>query len=186
MLYVTKAGVHPVLAGSNGEGPHLSHEERATLIKTARRALDANGFTAVPIIAGTGATSTRETIELCQEAAAAGADYTLVITGGYFAGALANNKAALKAHYKEVAEKSPIPVLLYNCELLYCVIYDKVADGFADPGASGGIDLDSDLVTELARECPNTAGVKLTYVVIHCHASEIALIAFAAVVTWVN
>ena len=31
-----------------------------------------------------------------------------------------------------------------------------------DPGASGGIDLDSDLIVELAKDCPNTAGVKLT------------------------
>ena len=35
---------------------------------------------------------------------------------------------------------------------------------FADPGASGGIDLDSDLITEVAKDCPNTAGVKLTHV----------------------
>ena len=35
----------------------------------------------------------------------------------------------------------------------------------ADPGAAGGIDLDSDTITELAEECPNLAGVKLTYVV---------------------
>ena len=46
----------------------------------------------------------------------------LVIVGGYFAGALATNKAALKAHYAEVAEKSPLPVLLYNCEL-YAILF---------------------------------------------------------------
>lgn len=33
-----------------------------------------------------------------------------------------------------------------------------------DPGATGGIDLDSELITELATECPNVVGVKLTYV----------------------
>lgn len=32
-----------------------------------------------------------------------------------------------------------------------------------DPGAAGGVDLDSDLVTELAAECPNLVGIKLTY-----------------------
>jgi len=36
----------------------------------------------------------------------------------------------------------------------------------ADPGASGGIDLDSDLISELAIECPNICGVKLTYVLL--------------------
>lgn len=34
----------------------------------------------------------------------------------------------------------------------------------SDPGAAGGIDLDSELITELAIECPNLAGVKLTCV----------------------
>lgn len=34
----------------------------------------------------------------------------------------------------------------------------------ADPGASGGIDLDSDIISELALECPNLCGVKLTWV----------------------
>lgn len=116
LLHVAKAGVGPVIAGSNGEAIHLSHEERVALIQTARHALDSEGLDKVPIIAGTGGGSTRETILLCTEAAQAGADYALVITSGYFAGALVNNKAALKAYYKLVAAQSPIPILLYNCK----------------------------------------------------------------------
>lgn len=146
--HVTKtavAGVGPVVAGSMGEAPHLSHAERIRLIQAGRRALDSAGLLDVPLIAGTGAASTRETIELTNEAAQAGADYALVIASGYFAGALAGNKAALKAFWSEVAEKSPIPVMIYNY-----------------PGASGGIDLDSDLISDLAFECPNLCGVKLT------------------------
>lgn len=85
------------------------------MIRTARQALDAAGLQQMPIIAGTGGGSTRETILLCTEAAQAGADYALVITPGYFAGVLANNKPALKAYYKQVAAQSPIPILLYNC-----------------------------------------------------------------------
>lgn len=42
--------------------------------------------------------------------------------------------------------------------------FPDVYDMGIDPGASSGIDLDSDLITELAQECPNLAGVKLTYV----------------------
>ncbi|OJT08184.1 L-threo-3-deoxy-hexylosonate aldolase [Trametes pubescens] len=145
VVRLAKAGVKPLLSGSMGEAHHLSHAERATLIKTARQALDEAGFTSVPIIAGTGAGSTRETVELSVEAAAAGADYTIVICSGYFAGALAGNRKALKAFWTEVAEKSPIPVIIYNY-----------------PGAAGGIDLDSDFITELATESPNIAGVKLT------------------------
>ncbi|TFK42510.1 dihydrodipicolinate synthetase [Crucibulum laeve] len=128
-----------------GEAIHLSHNERVKLIHAARKALDGAGFTHVPIIAGTGAGSTRETIELTEEAAGAGADYAIVIASGYFAGVLAGNKAALKTFWVEVSEKSPIPVMIYNF-----------------PGASGGIDLDSDLISELATDCPNICGVKLT------------------------
>ncbi|KAI0064546.1 dihydrodipicolinate synthetase [Artomyces pyxidatus] len=145
VVRLAKADVWPLLAGSMGEGLHLSHSERQTLIRSARRALDAEGLQDVPIVAGTGTGSTRETVELCNEAAAAGADYTIVITSGYFAGVLASNKPALKAFFTEVADKSPIPVIIYNY-----------------PGASGGIDLDSDVITELAVECPNICGVKLT------------------------
>ncbi|PCH38167.1 dihydrodipicolinate synthetase [Wolfiporia cocos MD-104 SS10] len=145
VLLLAGAGVRPLLAGSMGEGIHLTHAERIILIQAARRALDKAGFTQVPIVAGTGTGSTRETIELCHEAARAGADYAIVIASGYFAGVLSGNKEALKAFWTEVAERSPIPVLIYNY-----------------PGASGGIDLDSDLITELATSSPNLAGVKLT------------------------
>lgn len=98
-----------------GEAIHLSRSERVKLIHTARKALDNAGFNHVPIIAGTGAGSTRETLEITNEAAAAGADYVIVITSGYFAAALVNNRAALKAFFVEVSEKSPIPVMIYNC-----------------------------------------------------------------------
>jgi len=145
VVRIASAGVGPLIAGSMGEAIHLSHAERLVLIRSARKALDAAGFLDVPLIVGTGAASTRETVELTAAAAKAGADYAIVIASGYFAGALAGNHAALKAFWTEVSEKSPIPVIIYNY-----------------PGASGGIDLDSDLITELAMECPNICGVKLT------------------------
>ena len=116
VVRLAKANVRPLVSGSMGEAIHLSHAERTTLIKTARAALDDAGLTDVPIIAGTGAGSTRETILLSQAAAEAGADYVIVICSGYFAGALAGNRKALKAFWSEVSEKSPIPVLIYNCE----------------------------------------------------------------------
>ncbi|KAG6837305.1 hypothetical protein H0H93_011907 [Arthromyces matolae] len=140
---VAGANVAPVICGSMGEAIHLSHDERTTLIHAGRKALDQAGYKTIPIIAGTGAGSTRETIQLGIEAAEAGADYAIVICSGYFAGAL--TRPALKAFFVEVAEKCPIPVIIYNY-----------------PGASGGIDLDSDLIVELAEECPNIIGVKLT------------------------
>ena len=101
-----------------GESIHLSQTDRTELICAARRALDNAGLTAVPIIAGTGAGSTRETLQLTEQAASAGADYALIIASGYFSSLLATNKSALKAYWKEVAEKSTIPVMLYNCKFL--------------------------------------------------------------------
>lgn len=112
---VATAGVGPLIAGSMGEAVHLLHSERVALIHAARKALDTAGLNHVPLIVGTGTGSTRETIELTKEAAEAGADYAIVIASGYFAGALAGNKEALKAFWTEISEKSPIPVMIYNC-----------------------------------------------------------------------
>jgi len=76
--------------------------------------------------------------------AGAGADAVIVIASGYFAGVLANNQKALYDFWYEIAEKSPVPVFVYNY-----------------PGASGGIDLDSDLISSLAQH-PNIIGCKFT------------------------
>ncbi|RSH92493.1 hypothetical protein EHS25_008909 [Saitozyma podzolica] len=145
VTYTAKAGVLPVVCGSMGEAVHLSHEERASLIKTARKALDTAGLGDVPILAGIGAASTRESITLAKEAAAAGADHAILITGGYYAGALIKKPAAIKEFFVQVSNASPIPVMLYNF-----------------PGVTGGIDMTSDLVEDIAKSAPNTCGIKLT------------------------
>lgn len=143
ILHLAKAGMGILLCGSMSEGHHLEESERLTLIKSARRVLDEAGFTHVPIVAGTGSGTTRKTIELTKQAADAGADYAIVITSGYYAGAL--DPAALKAFFIEVAEASPIPIMIYNY-----------------PAASGGLDLDSDLIVSIAQSSSNICGVKLT------------------------
>ncbi|OCB85943.1 dihydrodipicolinate synthetase [Sanghuangporus baumii] len=145
VVRVAKAGVAPLLSGSMGEAHHLTNDERATLIRSARRALDDAGFEHVPIISGVGSGSTRSVVQLGKEAAEAGADATIAILSGYYAASLASDRKALKTYWTEISEKSPIPVIIYNY-----------------PGAAGGIDLDAELITDLARECPNLAGVKLT------------------------
>jgi 4-hydroxy-2-oxoglutarate aldolase len=98
-----------------GEAPNLSNEERIILIKAARSILDQSGLESAPIICGTGTHSTRETIKLTKDAAEAGADYSIVIMSGYYTGALANDPIALRDFWVEVAENSPIPVIIYNC-----------------------------------------------------------------------
>ena len=165
VVFLANAGVGLVLAGTMGEGIHLSHSDRVTLVTAAREALDNAGFTDMPIIVGTGAGSTHETVQLSKEVAEAGADYVIVIIPGYFAGLLASNKEAVKTFFTEVAEKSPIPVIIYNCGFILggCGPNQGAEDSILDPGATGGIDLDSDLILEIAEEAPNTVGVKLTY-----------------------
>ena len=69
----------------------------------------------------------------------------MVILDGYYAGLLKANPQAIKRHFIEVAEASPVPVMLYNF-----------------PAVTAGIDLSHDLVEDIAREAPNTCGIKLT------------------------
>lgn len=110
-----------LLCGSMGEAHHLEPQERIQLIKAARQVLDENNLSHVPIIAGTGAGSTRQTIALTRQAAEAGATYSIVIASGYYAGAL--DYPALKAFFVEVADNSPIPVMIYNCKRDYVHCY---------------------------------------------------------------
>ncbi|GAA5907823.1 hypothetical protein JCM5296_005795 [Sporobolomyces johnsonii] len=163
--YVAGAGVGIVALGSMGEAVQLEHAERNQVVEAARSALDADPKLAkVPLIVGTGASSTRETIQLSKEAAERGADFCMVITPGYYAGAF--SKEALKTYFLDVAEASPIPVIIYNCKLLFH--FSKLTGRltslltFPDPGVTGGIDLDSDIIAEIANASDNIAGIKLT------------------------
>ena len=128
--------------GSNGEAVHLSHEERKLVTKGTRNALDHAGYSDIPVIVGCGSQSTRETIELCREALHAGGDYALVLPPSYYKPMYATN--SLVEFFQDVADRSPIPILIYNY-----------------PGAAAGIDLDSDVITTLAKH-PNIVGCKLT------------------------
>lgn len=132
-----------VALGSNGEAVHLSRPERVALISAIREALDEAGFTDAPLIAGCTAQSTRESIELCNEAAAAGASYALILPPCYFKGSFTGNQCFVD-FYHGVADKSPIPVMIYNY-----------------PGAVAGVDLDSDTMIAIAKH-PNVAGAKFT------------------------
>lgn len=73
-----------VLQGSNGEAPHLSHDERTSIISAVRDTLKEIGREDMAIIAGCGAQSTRETIQLCKEARDAGAGWALVLSPSYW------------------------------------------------------------------------------------------------------
>ncbi|OAQ91402.1 dihydrodipicolinate synthase [Purpureocillium lilacinum] len=131
-----------VLHGSNGEATHLSQEERLEVIRHVRTLIKESGSSAV-IISGCSANSVRETRKLIEDAQKAGADYALVLPPSYWVAAM--TKPVLKDFYLEVANSSALPIMIYNF-----------------PGVTGGIDLDSDMITDLARERPEIVGVKLT------------------------
>ncbi|KAI2708466.1 hypothetical protein CBS147332_6527 [Penicillium roqueforti] len=143
--FIAGAGTIPVISGSMGEAIHLSHEEKKQLIRSARVALDEINLTGVPIVAGAGGASTRESIQLCKDAADAGADYVMVIPPGYYAGALLADTTSIKNFFVDIAEASPLPVIIYNF-----------------PAVSGGIDMDSDLIVQIIKSSANICGVKLT------------------------
>jgi 4-hydroxy-2-oxoglutarate aldolase len=140
---LAKAGVAGITTqGSNGEAVHLTHGERMLVTKTTRKALDDAGFESLPIIAGCGSQSTRETIELCSDAYQSGADYALVLPPSYYK-TLYKSRSMID-FFEDVASASPIPILIYNF-----------------PGAVSGVDLDSDTIIHLAKH-PNIVGCKLT------------------------
>jgi 4-hydroxy-2-oxoglutarate aldolase len=97
-----------LVLGTNGEFRSLSTHEQMEVLQTVVK-------TASPgkvIMAGTGAESTKVSIELCHQAAEIGAHYGSLITPFFFAKKMTDK--ALIQHFVQVAEQSPIPVLLYN------------------------------------------------------------------------
>lgn len=128
------AGVEAiVLAGTTGESPTLSEEEKLELFR--RGVQTAAGQ--CKIIAGTGSNSTKHAIELSKKAQDCGADGLLVVTPYY-------NKctqAGLVKHYEAIAQAVNIPILAYNVP------------------SRTGVDISVDTCKTLSR-IPNLAGIK--------------------------
>ncbi len=95
-----------VVLGTTGEAPTLTDEEKTTLIKCAKAETKGK----VPLIVGTGSYATKTTIENTKKAKDLGADFALVVSPYY-------NKPTqegLYLHFKEIAEKVSLPIILYN------------------------------------------------------------------------
>jgi 4-hydroxy-2-oxoglutarate aldolase len=104
------AGVHGVVvAGSTGEAVLLDEAERGLLVNWAREVVPSEAL----VIAGAGAESTRSALRLARQAAAHGADAVIVVAPHYY-GESAMTASALSAHYRRIADESPVPVVLYN------------------------------------------------------------------------
>ena len=101
-----------VLLGSTGERVHLDEQEYVELIEAARRAVSSD----YAFIVGAGQQSTRSTINEIKRAAEAGADAVLVITPNFYRSAI--TQETLVKHYTELADASPVPVILYSMPAL--------------------------------------------------------------------
>jgi 4-hydroxy-tetrahydrodipicolinate synthase len=124
-----------VVAGTTGESPTLSDDEKLRLLAAV---LDEVGDRAT-VIAGTGSNDTRHSVELTRAAAKAGVHAVLVVTPYYNK----PSRAGLRAHFRAVAEAAgETPMVLYNIPSR-CVI-----------------NLPPDLLADLAGELPNVAAVK--------------------------
>lgn len=105
--YVIEGGIQGIMtAGGTGEFPHLTREERREITRIAVE--EAGGR--VPVIAGTAACSTRESIDLTLDAAEAGASAAILTPPFYFR----LPGKALFDHFVAVAGASRIPIVVYN------------------------------------------------------------------------
>jgi 4-hydroxy-tetrahydrodipicolinate synthase len=102
-----ESGVHGIsVAGSQGEFFSLEEKEHLRLIELAIERINRR----VPLYAGTGRITTRETIRVTQAAESMGADLALVITPFF----VQPNQNELIEHYVAVAKQTKLPVMLYN------------------------------------------------------------------------
>ncbi len=131
--HITQGTNSIVAVGTTGEASTLSMAEHTQVIKEIIRVANKR----IPVIAGTGANSTREAIELTKEAKELGADAALLVTPYY-------NKPTqegLYQHYKAIAEAVDLPQILYNV-----------------PGRTG-VDMLNETIIRLA-DIPQIVGIK--------------------------
>jgi len=132
--YLIKGGVHGLFPlGSTGEWYGLSFDQKREIIETVIEATNKR----VPVYAGTGATTTKETISLTKLATDIGADAISVITPVF----ITPNERELYNHYQAIASSTDLPIILYN-----------------NPSRTG-INLGVDLVVRLSK-INNIVGIK--------------------------
>jgi 4-hydroxy-tetrahydrodipicolinate synthase len=141
-----------VVVGTTGESPTVDVEEHCELI----RVVVEQAKKRIPVVAGTGANSTTEAIELTQYAKKVGADYCLSVVPYY-------NKPTqegLYRHFKMIAESVDIPQILYNvpgrtaCDLQNQTVLrlTQVHNIVGIKDATGSIDRSSDLVRQAPQD----------------------------------
>ncbi len=95
-----------VVAGTTGESPTLTKEEKVALFRHVVKVVDGR----VPVVAGTGSNNTHSSIELTKKAQEAGADAIMLVAPYY-------NKPSQEGmfqHFKAIADSTSLPIMLYN------------------------------------------------------------------------
>jgi len=123
-----------VINGSTGEFVSLTKEEKYQMVEVVMK--EVNGR--LPVIVGTAAETTKETIENTKQAEAHGADCALIINS-YYAKPKENE---IYFHYKEVSDVVNVPIMLYN-----------------NPFTSG-VDMSTELMLRIGRDCENVTHIK--------------------------
>ncbi|MCX6174807.1 MAG: dihydrodipicolinate synthase family protein [Ignavibacteriales bacterium] len=124
-----------VVMGSNGESVFLTRNEKLRLVEEVKKNIPDDKL----LIAGTGSDSIRETILLSNDAAERGADYVLILTPSFYKSEM--NPAAYIKYFPAVADKTKIPVIIYNVPKFT------------------GVDIEAETVAKLA-EHKNIVGIK--------------------------
>ncbi len=124
-----------LVIGSNSETAFLSEEEKLALVKLTVE----NAAPGRQILVGSGMDSVRDAVRLTNRCAELGADAALVLTPHYYGDAM--KSANLIRYFTEVADKSDIPVLIYNVSK-----YTHV-------------NIEADAIKELSQH-PNIVGMK--------------------------
>jgi 4-hydroxy-tetrahydrodipicolinate synthase len=129
------AGVHGIFVlGTTGECCSLDEREKQEIIATAVSHVNKR----VPVFAGTGAETTRESIRVTKMAEKEGVDGVSIITP-YF---IMPTQNEIADHYRRIAETTPLPIVLYS-----------------NPATCGGLKIDPETVARLA-EIKNVRGIK--------------------------
>ncbi|HDR7795634.1 TPA: 4-hydroxy-tetrahydrodipicolinate synthase [Bacillus luti] len=123
-----------IINGSTGEFVSLSKEERLNIVETVLKEVDGR----IPVIVGTAAETTKETIEYTKHAEAHGADCALIINSYY----CKPKEEEIYFHFKEISNAVNIPIMLYN-----------------NPFTSG-VDMSTELMLRIGKECENVTHIK--------------------------
>ena len=171
-----------VVLGSNGEAAQLDDDEADRVIEIVRKHVPRDR----PLIAGTGRESTKATIAANARAAAAGVDAVLVRTPSFFKSQMSAD--VFVRHYTEVADASPVPVLLYNVTMFTGVTMqvEAVERLAVHPNIVGMKESGSDIgyISELIARTPDNftllAGSATTYFHALCAGCDGGILALAA------